>query len=202
LVAPQLPFIESNLSPQSHNDISKLLEQLSGSTAWQQAVASTSLNAEQPSSSTKTSEPSQVKEQHEKIPSTSRSKLQQIASEEDVEPSNRVSELLKLLNNDAEMVAPGENDAHSKQEGKHAPKVATEETATGNLRTMSFAEALSQITKLSQNPTIIKHLSEVCIRCLSLIPTSLSSTVDSGRATSSRTKILGESTSDYQEAGK
>jgi hypothetical protein len=163
LVALQLLSIKSNLSLQSHNDISKLLEQLSGSTAWQQAVASTSLNAEQPSSSTKTSESSQVKEQHEKSPSTSRSKLQQIASEEDVEPSNRVSELLKLLNNDAKMLAPEENDAHSEQGEKHASKVATEETAIGDLRTMSFAEALSQITKLSQNSVIIKHLSEVCI---------------------------------------
>ncbi|PVF96319.1 hypothetical protein CPB86DRAFT_684780, partial [Serendipita vermifera] len=142
-------------------NITKLLEQLSGSAAWQQAVAASSLNINQPSSTAKTPEIPPEKINQEKKPGASSESLQESASEQQVETSNRVSALLKLLDHNTIPNGSEEGNSPPEPKGKGVFTATTEETAPSDLRTVSFAEALSQITKLAQNPVILKHLIEI-----------------------------------------
>jgi len=132
---------------QNTEDIAKLLDQLSGSSAWQQALASAPISQE-PGKEARSSDdfdPYRTNDATSPLPAAP--------------PSTRVNELLKLLDPDAttseikKSSADEENYSISGDiRGSNEPK---------DIRNIPFAEALTELAKLARKPTVIKHLIEV-----------------------------------------
>jgi len=142
------------------NSIARLLDQLSSSTAWQQAVSvSTQVANAEPASSP-------VAPSREETPSKSLQleKSTQIIDEDEplVEaPSSQVSALLDLLGDTTVPSKDHKTSIISEYGDGTVGSTTILAPPDTNLRYASFAEALQAVTKLGQRPTVIKHLKEI-----------------------------------------
>lgn len=135
-------------------DVAKLLEQLSGSTAWKEALASQNEN-EDPSDSR---QPRPTTEAKSPTQNASDSRGSTSNDGTTTSPSDKVQELLKLLgtggsSSHESILSPKPLEQNPVPE-KPAPKKK-------DLKELSFVDALEEISKLAKKPDVIKHLAEV-----------------------------------------
>jgi hypothetical protein len=143
---------------QDTNSIARLLDQLSSSTAWQQAVSTQVANAE-PASSPGPSSKEETSSNSLRLENST-----QIIDEDEppVEaPSSRVGALLDLLGDTAALSKDHKTSSISDYGDVTVSSLKILAPPDANPRYASFAEALQAVTKLAQRPAVIKHLKEV-----------------------------------------
>lgn len=174
-------------------DVSKLLDQLSGSTAWKEALESQT-KTRQPVRNASASASRDPRTRTRPI--VEENKSSHVADTHDLSKeaetttsaSDKVQELLKLLGTNDSRPADSEDSAmrdasstetisRTQTPSNSLPGAATSLTSREglpkgrerNLKDMPFVDALEEISRLAKKPQVIKHLAEVLIYFASVI---------------------------------